>query len=1170
MAKESLEPYFEDIEKELKAIYERANSARQRGFDPKREVDIPCARNMAERVEGLISAAAPNIMGKGIPERITELEKKYGSLDWRISLVIAEEIAREKFCKFNSLKEAMEIGLRVGFAYHTLGTVSSPLEGFIDLDIKKRKDGKEYISLNYAGPIRSAGGTGASVSVLIGDYLRKKFGFATYDATPEEIKRAVTEVVDYHERVANLQYFPSEAEIAFMAERLPVQIDGPDSSNILVSNFRDQPRIASNCIRGGFALVMAECLSQKATKLWKNISKWAKDFDMEHWVFLEEFLKIQKAAKAMGSKKEAGEGGGPKITPDFTYIKDIVAGRPVLSHPMQKGGFRLRYGRCRLSGYSAVSINPATMIALNGMIGIGTQLKMERPGKGATVTPCTNVEGPIVKLIDGSVLQLTTVEVAKRHRKDIAEIIHLGDILISYGDFFNRGHPLIPAGYCEEWWVHELEKAIVGMFGTLDEEKVAEFTGLEPEQVRAAIKQPRSAPIEVCFALSTHLNIPLHPAFTYYWDELSIDSFKQILEWFKEGRLIAGENGPEKFVLPLREPEKRGLELIGIPHLVASNEFVVIAREQTKCLLGLKLIPQAYVPLDAGSTLEAVNKISGICLRDKGGFYIGARMGRPEKGKLRKLKGSPHVLFPVGDEGGRMRSFQAALETGYVNGEFPIYYCKKCKKETINSICEDCGSETIKLVYCKKCQKAVVKCEQHPDQCIPYREIKFDLRGYFKAVLRQLGMSAYPDLIKGVRGTSNKDHVPEHLAKGILRAKHNLTVNKDGTIRFDMTQLPITHFRPVEIGTSIETLKRCGYTVDTYGNPLVNETQVVELRPQDIILPRCIGSSEEGADKIFLRTAQFIDDLLKTFYKLKPYYNIKTADDLIGHLVLMLAPHTSAGIVGRIIGFSNTQALFAHPMLHAATRRDCDGDEACAMLLLDTLINFSRAYLPAHRGSTQDAPLVLVSRLRPTEIDDMVLDLDIAPNYPLELYEAAMKYQLPYSVKVEQVSARIKLDNNCNDFLFSMDTENLNDGILCSTYKTLPTMDDKLVAQMGLAKIIRAVDSTDVARLVIEKHFIRDIKGNLRKFSMQQFRCVDCNKKFRRPPLIGKCDECGGNILFTISKGSITKYLDPAIQLAERFDVSTYLKQSLELTKNRIEEYFGREKEKQIGLRDWV
>ena len=71
----------------------------------------------------------------------------------------------------------MEIGIRVGFAYHTLGTVASPLEGFTNLKIRKRQDGKDYIAVFYSGPIRSAGGTGASVSVLITDYIRKKMGF---------------------------------------------------------------------------------------------------------------------------------------------------------------------------------------------------------------------------------------------------------------------------------------------------------------------------------------------------------------------------------------------------------------------------------------------------------------------------------------------------------------------------------------------------------------------------------------------------------------------------------------------------------------------------------------------------------------------------------------------------------------------------------------------------------------------------------------------------------------------------------------------------------------------------------------------------------------------------------------------------------------------------------
>ena len=130
-------------------------------------------------------------------------------------------------------------------------------------------------------------------------------------------------------------------------------------------------------------------------------------------------------------------------------------------------------------------------------------------------------------------------------------------------------------------------------------------------------------------------------------------------------------------------------------------------------------------------------------------------------------------------------------------------------------------------------------------------------------------------------------------------------------------------------------------------------------------------------------------------------------------------------------------------------------------------------------------------------------------------------------------------------------------------------MQEKLSGQMQLAEKIRAVDEADVAQLVIEKHFIRDIKGNLRKFSQQQFRCVDCNFKFRRPPLVGRCTACNGKILFTISEGSIVKYLEPAISLAEHYDLSPFMKQSLELTKRRVEAIFGKDKEKQVGLGSW-
>ena len=77
-----------------------------------------------------------------------------------------------------------------------------------------------------------------------------------------------------------------------------------------------------------------------------------------------------------------------------------------------------------------------------------------------------------------------------------------------------------------------------------------------------------------------------------------------------------------------------------------------------------------------------------------------------------------------------------------------------------------------------------------------------------------------------------------------------------------------------------------------------------------------------------------------------PYMSnlLKTKEDLIGQLGVCMAPHNCAGVVCRFIGFSKTLGLMASPYMHAAIRRDCDGDEAAIMLLGDVLLNFSRKY----------------------------------------------------------------------------------------------------------------------------------------------------------------------------------------------------------------------------------
>ena len=86
---------------------------------------------------------------------------------------------------------------------------------------------------------------------------------------------------------------------------------------------------------------------------------------------------------------------------------------------------------------------------------------------------------------------------------------------------------------------------------------------------------------------------------------------------------------------------------------------------------------------------------------------------------------------------------------------------------------------------------------------------------------------------------------------------------------------------------------------------------------------------------------------------------------------------------------------------------------------------------------------------------------------------------------------------------------------------------------------------------------------------MQQFRCVGCNEKYRRPPLSGICLKCGGKLLFTIAEGSIVKYLEPSIELARKYKLPAYLQQTLDLVKQRIESVFGRDEDKQAGLQTW-
>lgn len=1708
--------YFEELSVKIGENYSVAEKARAKGLDPSDKVEVPLALTMAAKVIRLIATKYSQLDREDLIDRLLELEKKYGALEASVAFKIAEEIAQEKYCKFETQLEAIDAGIRVGFAYLTLGVVSSPIEGFTEIKTGKTQTGESYLKAYFSGPIRSAGTTASCVVLMLIDYMRQLFGYAKYDPTELEIKRFVTELLDYHERVTNLQYCPTEEEAEFIARNMPFQICGDPTESREVSNYKNLPRVDTDFIRGGFCLVAAEGMAQKAAKGLRLLKKVQKNgFKINDWEWLDEYVELHE-------KQTMGKGDGDS-TP--TYIKDLVAGRPVLGHPGK--GFRFRYGRSRVAGFSAVSIHPASMAMTDDIIGFGTQLKIEKPTKGCVTTPCDSIDGPIVKFQNGSVRKLDDYEEAKMLYNEVEEIIYLGDILFPLGDVMNRNAVLIKPGYVEEWWGLELEK-ILGKKGlegidvfNVDFNKAVEF--------------------------SKQTGIAFYPKYIFYWNQINYIQFLGFIDWLEHARVNNG-----KLLFPYNSSEKerfkigkRALELLGIEHFVSIENVILENKDKEALFVNLgfdsdfegeikfdseqkskdfssdhsnpnefpsgnlkkgfkgyrfKKYGELFGVLDGGvdgggesekkideklegeKVLEIVNELSKFKIKDKAGEFIGCRMGRPEKAKLRKLTGSPNIIFPVGEEGGRFKSVLAAADVGYVKGDFPFNYCGECKKESIYKFCEDCGGKTEKKYYCRMCQQEVdTKCKVH-DIGANHKQGKIDMADYFEKARKRIGVMRVevPEMIKGLKTTSSENHEVEHLSKGILRAKHNLCVNKDGTVRYDMTELPLSHFKPKEIEVGVSKLRELGYVKDCYGNELKDDNQILELKPHDVLIPCNIFSGDERGDDVFMNIANFVDELLVKFYGLDAFYNIKSRDDLLGHMVVCMAPHNCAGVIGRIIGFAKAQGLMASPYMHAAMRRDCvypstnfvyetkegiksekigdfverlikkgnsikqadshgtievglneenlfafgvdpitkklkkkkikhfikgeapekwikiktasgreqimtprhkfiylddennfkvkkaseirrgdkigvlrefnmgndvnsinlldalssnvptekqgeiriveaesffkeivrrvgvkkvrqlvgmigfnnlfdwykliplnhakklvdegyfkwsdlpsstkirtifnnkeweldlkfgeglmrimgcysaegycrqnktvsqvcfrimengqrerlvkdiqnvfgfspsfgeektkiticnklvyylfryvfdlgynaynkkvadliynvsrenvlaylsayfdgdgtiinsngrrvftfysvsrellqgvsllltrwklfgrflktgsrlpgrkvlerykelgkepkthilnhlvysgkdffelvgllksnnfekmaklnnvqirearrrkilfdkkyydlqeigdvyidiikeitsfeeevpsycfeiennseedknvlwgegilnarcDGDEAAMMMLLDVLINFSRGFLPSHRGGTQDAPLVLNGKIYAREVDDQILDFELVNSYPLELYEKAEQKLHSGEIEIEMVKQRIgRGEDPYVNTGFTHNSENFNDGALCSSYKTLPSMREKVEAQMQLCEKLRAVDHGDVARLIIDRHFMRDLKGNLRKFTQQTFRCSSCNEIHRRPPLNGNCINCNKKLIFTISYGGIVKYLEPGLDLARNYDVPLYIKQDLELTKKYIESIFGRDTEKQESIEKW-
>ena len=874
----AMEAYEKSLMDDLLFAIAIAKKARLRGLDPSTEVEIPVASDLADRVEALLGI-------KGVAERIRELESQMSREE--VALRIGDDFVARKFGETTN-EQILDHAIRTAMALLTEGVVAAPTEGIAKIGLGKNDDGSEYLKIYYAGPIRSAGGTAQALSVLVGDYVRRQLGISRYYPRQEEVERYIEEIRQYN-TIMNLQYLPSEQEIRLIVENCPVCIDGEATEKEEVSGHRNLSRVETNTVRGGMALVLAEGIAGKAPKLKSKVEM----MKMDGWDWLGKLIKNKT------------DEGTVSIKPLDKYLRDLIGGRPVFSYPMRKGGFRLRYGRSRNTGFAAAGLNPATLYILGEFLAVGTQMKTERPGKACGVVPVDSIEGPTVRMQNGDVLRIDDQATAIQLGPGIERILDVGEILIAFGEFLENNHPLIPCGYCNEWWLLEAG------------------TGTKP---------PKNE--EEALALASAGGY-LHPVYTWFWDDLSVEQILTLADAVtKQGKITGG------FLQIPNEPSiKTILEELLLPHEVREGNIRIRTWRTFIACLGLDESLQkrdVWKNVPSDPPLNLVMHLSGIKLRSRAGTRIGGRMGRPGKSKPRKMNPPPHVLFPLGDSGGSRRSFQSASshiaevdetitdidfqkEGGIIEIEVGRRRCTECQEITYNNRCEKCGAHSVAIMTCPKCGRETVR-ERCPGCDLPTtcsQRVSLNMKGEYAKVMERLGLK--PDsvaLVKGVKGVISREKAVEAMEKGILRAIRNIFVFKDGTTRFDMIDLPLTHIRPNEVGVSVETLRSLGYVRDTRGYDLQNGSQVVELRPQDLLI-------SDSCAEYMVNVALFMDDLLVKCYGLEPFYNVKKPADLVGHLVIGLAPHTSAGVLARIVGFTRANVGYAHPFFHAAKRRNC-------------------------------------------------------------------------------------------------------------------------------------------------------------------------------------------------------------------------------------------------------
>ena len=229
------------LDRRADEVYLIAAEAKAKGLDFTEDIEIPRTADLASRTEKLLEEYLDGM------EIETELRQLLLEEDRETTAIeMATRVARRMHTRTKDLVKAIDTGLRVGLAILTEAVLVAPLEGIGRVQLLHNEDGSQFVSIDFCGPIRAAGGTAQALAVLIADVIRRELGVGAYKARFDEVERVKEEFGLYR---GNLQYRPPPEEVEMIVPACPVMVNGESTENIECSGFRDLENIEGNRVR---------------------------------------------------------------------------------------------------------------------------------------------------------------------------------------------------------------------------------------------------------------------------------------------------------------------------------------------------------------------------------------------------------------------------------------------------------------------------------------------------------------------------------------------------------------------------------------------------------------------------------------------------------------------------------------------------------------------------------------------------------------------------------------------------------------------------------------------------------------------------------------------------------------------------------------------------------